>query len=79
MSDNKKELREFEEWLDDIYYELRDDVSKLIVEAGEVALRSAKDNAPVDTGYMRRNIRMEVEQSGDNITSTVYSNAEYSL
>lgn len=70
---------DFGKWLDDCYYEFRDEIFDAVYDATLKTLNEAKNNAPVDTGYLRRSIRMEIEQSGDSYSGTVYSGAEYSL
>ena len=68
-----------DKWLDDIYYELQENAYDAIYDAVTKTLRDAKENAPVDTGYLRRSIFMEIDQSGDSYTGTVYCGAEYGL
>lgn len=75
--DNDRFLKEFDKWLDDVYSEIEAGVQQITEYVAESTLKDAKNNTPVDTGYLRRSIQMNVEDGG--MASTVYAGAEYAL
>ena len=66
-------------WTDDLYYELFDEACELAYEAGTKTLNSAKNLCPVETGYLRRGIMMDVDQTGETYSVTINCTAHYGL
>lgn len=47
-------------------------------QAGEYVLSASKLNCPVDSGVLRNSIFLDVEENGDKIEATVYTDNQYS-
>lgn len=53
------------------------DMKPFITKATQLVQRTAKDNAPVDTGYLKRSIGREVIGKGKGVYGRVYTSTEY--
>lgn len=54
-----------------------DDVKRIVVETAKIIRDEAKARAPVDSGYLRDHIEMEILNGG--LTAVVHVGAEYAI
>lgn len=55
------------------------DLKPYIQKATQKVQRSAKHNAPVDTGYLKRSIYRDTTKRGSEVVGRVYAVAEYAI
>ena len=71
------DLSDFANWLDDIAYEVKDEIEKSVERGAMKIANDAKARCPVDTGTLRASIQTDVEWSGNTCMGKVGTNVEY--
>lgn len=73
-----KELKKLEKWLGvELPRDLQTEFKKIVKDYTVKTVETAKENAPVDTGYLEGSINYKILDSG--FTGVVYVGAEYGI